>query len=376
MDICMSIIRFIHNILSYFSELLPEPSMKDNIVLFSLQSAATLVGIEAIQSLRLRFKLRHYWSDQDLEIIHKSEILNENPVESIQASDQSNDQEMQVISDESTSSQIDTVHLISSSLVDASDQFDGGKYFDGVFESEYVFDDEPPFDVIAFEASSRRKLHLLLQLCLLDYTLLIAIFDLYAGVVSQSNLSTPIPVTSETITTPSVEGVPPIAEESKKIESKISIFLKILETELSNIIPAIAKMHRPDAVFRSLMSLDPLALPLLESTLTLLLSDIHVPASNTLIHLVVKFSEVFFPVSQSSLQSKSIQFMLPVLGGVSSHDIETKYLPSLVKLFSDKPDVLRLAYQRIVSARPPAVAKSKFVVMLHRFEFHIFINNV
>lgn len=325
--------------------------MNEAITIFALQSAITIVGTEATKALRSRMQLRYQSTNEK----PSSETEIQNNAERNEDNFPSN---TDVMDEEQTfdADQDNTVDQCSS-LLQAAYLYDGGRYYDGNFDMDPPMNSDLVTDIAAYEQCIRRKLHLLLQLCVYDYKLLLALMDLYVIAISSSSESSD--------QSSSISKDEPKEQESKnqsKIETKVSIFVRILQMEMNDIIPGIAKIHRPDIVFKSLMPIDPIALPLLESTLTLLMSDMHVPASSSLVEYVEMFVMKVIPEDEV----KRIQFLIPVLAGFPAEDIENRLLPKLVASFADKPEILRTAYQRIVLARPPAFTKSKFVVLLHR----------
>ena len=173
-----------------------------------------------------------------------------------------------------------------------------------------------------------------------------------------------------------------------------------LRAELRNILPAISQSNTYESIFDTLAQrCDRLTWPLLEYSLNLLLSDLTVPASLTLIQRVRAFvlpTHTAAEISQNDEEGQSggameekesmlveeltsstdvtisdvteidaFKLMLPLIGGISTSEVEA-VLPRVVGLFEEDLEGLNKIFARITKARPPPLTKAALLVALHR----------
>jgi hypothetical protein len=341
------------------NELSASDATKEIAVSFALQSASTIIGVEVVKSLQARSNLRLF----ELTT-HAKENENDGAMDLEEVSEQKDDDMAMDIAADAPEIPIASAQESVSlerhqymSIIDAAQLYDDGMYFHGSFDSrlEYQMDRNDSIDdQAAFENYIRRKIQLLLQFCLVEYSLLLAIMDLYASAAAATAASARPADSADT-------------SAAQASESKLNILQKILLDELSNIIPAIARQHRPEVIFHHLMAIDPLAFPLLESIVQLILSDVHIPATSAFISCANDFLSKMF--AEQSYEEKALNFTIPLLGGYPLERLQQEVIPNLVRVFSDKTDILRQAFQRVVLVRPPPISKVGFLVYLHRMNF-------
>lgn len=172
-----------------------------------------------------------------------------------------------------------------------------------------------------------------------------------------------------------------------------------LRAELRNILPAISQSSTYESVFDTLSSrCDRPTWPFLEYALNLLLADLTVPASLTLIQRVRAFvlhtesvAQIAFDGEEghsgASEEKQSMQveeltsstgvtisdvtdidafkLMLPLIGGISTAEVEA-VLPRIVGLHEEDLEGLGKIFARITKARPPPLTKAALLVALHR----------
>lgn len=169
-----------------------------------------------------------------------------------------------------------------------------------------------------------------------------------------------------------------------------------LRSELRNVLPAISQGNSLESIFDVLARrCDRPCWPLMEYALNLLLADLAVPASLTLIQKVRRFvlhdsaletagdgaedsgaaeetkeMQVDDAPSTVSIQdiadTDAFKLMLPLVGGVATAEVEA-VLPRIVGLFEEDAEGLKKIFARITKARPPPLTKSALLVALHRY---------
>lgn len=163
---------------------------------------------------------------------------------------------------------------------------------------------------------------------------------------------------------------------------------------MRNILPAISQGNSLESIFDTLARrCDRPCWPLVEYALNLLLADLAVPASLTLIQKVRRFvlhetapegesaqdgsaaeeskdMQVEDAASTTSIQdvvdTDAFKLMLPLIGGVATAEVEA-VLPRIVGLYEEDAEGLKKIFARITKARPPPLTKSALLVALHRY---------
>ena len=70
-------------------------------------------------------------------------------------------------------------------------------------------------------------------------------------------------------------------------------------------------------------------------------------------------------VFESNISVATLKLYFPLLGGFSAVEL-IGMLPKLLNSFSDEPDVLKDAFKKIYSARPPPLSRAALFAALHR----------
>ena len=303
----------------------------------------------------------------------------------------------------------------------AVDSYDGGNCFEGAFTDCKSFTGalaSSVTDKTVFQV--KKSVQLLSQLCLVKPSLLTLLFSIYSTAAAchkeaVNELSAQaVDITSATATATATATAPSsavtasdvtatVTQGSTKgtIATKYSVICDVIQSEISSITPAIAKHLDPHAMFSMFITKqsDPYMRPLLEICLQITHSDPSIPASSTLIEAVKSYlkTPLFLrsvtgyeqhlehekeltlnsktdvsrgPTATSVFESnKSIETLkiyFPLLGGFTAAEL-TDILPKLLSTYSDEPDVLKDAFKKIYSARPPPLSRAALFAALHRW---------
>jgi hypothetical protein len=181
-----------------------------------------------------------------------------------------------------------------------------------------------------------------------------------------------------------------------------------LQSELRNIVPAIAQTHSAEAIFDALcVGADASVRPLLEFALAALLADFTIPPTPGLIQKVYAFIAKVnvragasksgeqdgdthgaeeqkdtgmdvegeaepTPASTTSVTTldglhdpADFRLVMPLLGGLQGAEIEAA-LPRIVGMYAEDKESLKIAFGRITKARPPPMSKVALLLALHR----------
>lgn len=349
-----------------------------------------------------------YKIDTDSQDIHSG----------IDTTNQASDNEVENIDEEAANE-----HNVNT-LFAAVSTYDNGSSFNGNFDvviSNYgqntqSTDDSDVHRTSGIELILRTRLHLLSQLCLNDFKLITALVDLYSSahvyIKNNESKSTEAVAQDEEASSSAnivssqageqLQAVSTIrVEKEDLLVNRLICLENLIINELSSIIPAIissgkqSQIHiKPEDVFEYILrsGFDGLVVSLIENILQLLLSDIHIPPTSNMIKLVTAFLNDLksFPIRSAKEkingdinselypdvlidEYQELSFMIPLLGGFTSEELELEYIPRLVQLFFDKSDKLKASYQRIVLTRPPPMSKTQLVVALHRFFLTLFV---
>jgi len=242
------------------------------------------------------------------------------------------------------------------------------------------------------ETYIRTCFHFFLQYCILNPSLVIVLTDIYAiaalqkqkeinniinnninNNIDNNNNAMEINETTTTITTTSTTITNTIP-----IKSKWDVIKSILESSLRDILPALIKRHKMDSnrieneILSAIMNYDILSRPLLDQVLLVLNRDETLPASST---MIIKVKEYLLEIVDTSKSDEEkalddIRTLIPLLGGMQSQEILT-LLPTIMKSFVNDLDTLKLAFCRIVQARPPALSRKELLSYLHRMDDNI-----
>ena len=318
------------------------------IVLFSLQLALTVVGIDAF---KLRLAQRGISCQQTLDSFQSDESV------------------LTLISDLDFENSLD--------LTSAVTFYNGGALFGGKFEN--ICDLKNGSDVQPF---AKRALHLPLQLSLTRPALLVPLIDLYgtARGIQQCQFMQDDEAGSTALFTPEwrahVKTLPAGCGE---------VLCDLLQKDVLNITPAVTTSSlKFDSVFETLLQADVQALPLLISVLNSVLVDLEIPASDHMVHVVRSFYDSL-PEG-----NKDIRLLIPVLGGMTREDVEALLPKLILELHDDGSSssdggsgagedgdnrksnaYMRKCIARITRARPPPLSKAHLLVALHRYIPHI-----
>ena len=307
----------------------------------------------------------------------------------------------------------------------AVDSYDDGKSFEGIFtECKSLSGVLQPgvMDKTIFHV--KKSVQLLSQLCLVKPSLLTIIYGIYGTAaachreittesnntndgVQEENIKV-IASTSATATaTSSAAASTDINATKGPIISKYSVICDVIESEISSITPAIAKHLDSLALFSMFINResDPFMRPLLELCLQITHSDPSIPASLALIEAVkeylktplflrsvagydqyikqekelnnntsadddVKISPAIststsISIFESNKSVATLKLYFPLLGGFSAAEL-IGMLPKLLNSFCDEPDLLKDAFKKIYSARPPPLSRAALFAALHR----------
>jgi hypothetical protein len=303
----------------------------------------------------------------------------------------------------------------------AVDSFDGGSCFEGSFTDCKSFSGALASSVIdktVFQV--KKSVQLLSQLCLVKPSLLALLFGIYSTAaachreaVNESNssgsgaqavidvTSTTAAATATATSTSSAATASDVIATKGTITSKYSVICEVIQSEISSITPAIAKHLDPHAMFSMFITKesDPYMRPLLEICLKITHSDPSIPASSTLIEAVKSYlkTPLFLrsvtgyeqhlehekemilntntdvskgstatSVFESNKSIATLKIFFPLLGGFTAAEL-TDILPKLLSAFSDEPEVLKEAFKKIYSVRPPPLSRAALFAALHRW---------
>lgn len=298
----------------------------------------------------------------------------------------------------------------------AVDNYDGGSCFEGAFTDCKSFSGalaSSVTDRTVFQI--KKSVQLLSQLCLVKPPLLTLLFGIYSTAaachkeaVNESNScgsgAQVIDVRSATATataTLSAATASDVTTTKGTITSKYSVICDVIQSEICSITPAIAKHIDAHTMFSMFITKDsdPYMRPLLEICLQITHSDPSIPASPTLIEAVKSYlkTPLFLrsvtgyeqhlehkkelilntntdvskgstatSVFESNKSIATLKIYFPLLGGFTAAEL-TDMLPKLLSTFSDEPEVLKEAFKKIYSARPPPLSRAALFAALHRW---------
>jgi hypothetical protein len=298
------------------------------------------------------------------------------------------------------------------------DTYDGGSCFEGAFTDCKSFSGalaSSVTDKTVFQV--KKSVQLLSQLCLVKPSLLTLLFGIYSTAAachkeavnewnSSSSGAQVIDVTSTTAAatataTSRAATASDVTATKGTITSKYSVICDVIQSEISSITPAIAKHLDAQAMFYMFTTKDsdPYMRPLLEICLQITHSDPSVPASSALIEAVKSYlkTPLFLrsvtgyeqhleyekelilnantdvskgstatSVFESNKSIATLKIYFPLLGGFTAAEL-TDILPKLLGTFSDEPEVLKDAFKKIYSARPPPLSRAALFAALHRW---------
>lgn len=298
--------------------------------------------------------------------------------------------------------------------------YDNGRTFQGTFsESKANINVNQNISTLMKEKTEiqfRKSIQLLSQLCITEPLLLKALFSIYGAAASanrdivsadlgpKDGISENEKNELKIIEVSPAGVIPnPIINEDKKemiikIENKYTIICDIIEAELMSIIPAISKRKECSLMFTILLGKDsdPLIRPLLEISLESMLADYSIPANREIIITVKNYinSNLFLRsideknekiichengsgnenqnetdkiIFEDKKRTATLRILFPLLGGFESQEL-IDILPNLLLSFGDQPEVLKSAFKRMFSARPPPLSKAALFAALHRYE--------
>ena len=300
------------------------------------------------------------------------------------------------------------------SLSVASQSYDNGISFNGNFSSSksksLSVSNMTPAVKEKIEVLSRKSLQLLSQLCISEPALLKVLFSIYGAAASANKVlisADPGPNSSSSSELKKVElkvegekGKEDSSSSGEKlnvrVESKYTIVCDMIEAELSNIIPIISKRKESALIFSMLSSPDndPYVRALLEISTEIMCSDYSVPANAELIKAVRLYTESslflrslegydeFNNKNENSIENEktidsnnsifeetkktaTLRMFFPLLGGFEYSEL-IALLPNLLISFGDQPEVIKTAFKRMFSARPPPLSRAKLFAALHR----------
>ena len=222
----------------------------------------------------------------------------------------------------------------------------------------------------------RTCFHFFLQYCILNPSLVKVLTDIYAIAALQKQKE--INNTSNNTDNTVMEVSETTATNPTPIKSKWDVIKSILESSLRDILPALIKRHKMDSqrveneILSAIMNYDTLSRPLLDQVLLVLNRDETLPASSTMIIKVKEYLSEIVDTSKSEEERAldDIRTLIPLLGGMQSQEILT-LLPTIMKSFVNDLDTLKLAFCRIVQARPPALSRKELLSYLHRMDDNI-----
>ena len=298
------------------------------------------------------------------------------------------------------------------SLSIASQSYDNGISFNGNFSSSksksLSVSNMTPAVKEKIEVLSRKSLQLLSQLCISEPALLKVLFSIYGAAASANKILLSADPGSDSSSTTELKKVELKVEGEKgkedssssgekvRVESKYTIVCDMIEAELSNIIPIISKRKESALIFSMLSSSDndPYVRTLLEISTEIMCSDYSVPANAELIKAVRLYTESslflrslegydeFNNKNENSIENEktidsnnsifeetkktaTLRMFFPLLGGFEYSEL-IALLPNLLISFGDQPEVIKTAFKRMFSARPPPLSRAKLFAALHR----------
>ena len=314
-------------------------------------------------------------------------------------------------------------------LSTAVESYDDGKSFEGIFTECKLFSGvlQPGVtDKTIFQV--KKSVQLLSQLCLVKPSLLTILYGIYGTaaashreIITDSNSTSDevqeksVKVTASTSVTATATATSNAAASTDviatkgTINSKYSVICDVIESEISSITPAIAKHLDSLALFSMFISKesDPFMRPLLELCLQITHSDPSIPASLALIEAVKEYlktplflrsvtgydeykkheeelnnstnkddvkiasatstsTSISISLFESNKSVATLKLYFPLLGGLSAAEL-IGLLPRLLNSFCDEPDVLKDAFKKIYSARPPPLSRAALFAALHRW---------
>ena len=276
----------------------------------------------------------------------------------------------------------------------------------------------------------KKSVQLLSQLCLVKPSLLTILYGIYGTaaachkeIITESNSASDGGVQKESVqvidnpsatatatatatsaATSSAAATSDATAVKGTMISKYSVICDVIESEISSITPAIAKHLDSHAMFSMFINKesDPFMRPLLELCLQITHSDPSIPASPALIEAVKNYlktplflrsvtgydqyikhekelnnntneddikissaSSTLKSIFESNISVATLKLYFPLLGGFSAVEL-IGMLPKLLESFSDEPDVLKDAFKKIYSARPPPLSRAALFAALHR----------
>lgn len=251
--------------------------------------------------------------------------------------------------------------------------FDDGVCFRGSFSGTFSSVGSAGLHRLPAETDTKRALHLLTQLCLVDNHMIGALVDLFCASAGEDS---------------------PNAEDGES-RSDGSIMRSSIAAALHNIIPSLLVTCTPDLIFTSVSQA---ALrdghvsvrPLVQEVLGLLLHDLSAPPSPALLDAVLTHlaaatglvKPVLVLVEESESVNKTVQqplfgfwnslsddedfrLVAYLVGGLNEQNI-VAVLPRVVRHLAADTDALKAVVVRITKSRPPAMSKTSLLVALHR----------
>lgn len=197
----------------------------------------------------------------------------------------------------------------------------------------------------------KRFIHLLIQICVSQYSMLHILLDSFAA--AQFGM----------------------CDEYSQFSIVLTSVMAIIKEEIELIIPAISKKSKPENIMDMFSRSDPLSWGLLETILYALHKDYHIPPSSLVVEKLKSILEARkLHLKREDNDGKNmilnyhlddIPYIVPILGGLPSSDV-IALMPLILKAFLTQTSKLKEAYHRIVLARPPPLSKNVLLITLLR----------